>query len=168
MTRQYSQGNESFGESVVGRGNNYVHSGRYSNEQGTVRGWESSGGARGIRATDGQNVGGVVQSASGDLYMGRNGEVYKRNNSGGWDSVTADQARAGAQQRLQDFDRSQLQNRDRSRTQNFDRSQLDKDFGSRNQGTRNYDQFRSQRSRGNFQRGQRGGASRGGGRRRGS
>ena len=132
-----------------------------------MRGFESSSGARGVRATDGQNVGGVVQSASGDLYAGKNGEIYKRNDSGGWDSVNKDQARSEAQRRGLDVDRSQFQNRDQSRAQNFDRSQLDKDFNSRNQGTRNYDRFRSQRSGGNFQRGQRGGASRGGGRRRG-
>jgi hypothetical protein len=105
----------SWGESVVTRGDEWVHTGYYSDSRGTVAGAETSqGGRAGAVQTDRGTVAGVETSQGGragavqtdqgtayagkdadnNLYAGKDGNVYKRSddgwssyNDGEWQSV---------------------------------------------------------------------------------
>ncbi len=63
-----------WGESVRGRGDQWVHSGHYSSRRGSAVAYETSGGRSGA----------VARGAGGDLYAGHDGNIYRRNAGGGW------------------------------------------------------------------------------------
>jgi hypothetical protein len=84
-----------WGESVVRRGDSWVHTGHYSDSRGTVRGIETSRGGRGIgfSGEDGRQ-GFVGTGADNNLYAGRDGNVYRHDENGwsrhgedGWEPV---------------------------------------------------------------------------------
>jgi hypothetical protein len=72
-----------WGESVVRRGDDWVHTGHYSDSRGTVRGIETSKGGRGVGFSGEQGRGFVGRDADNNLYAGRDGNVY-RHDEGGW------------------------------------------------------------------------------------
>ena len=93
-----SNGYQSWGQSVVGRGDQWARTGSYSDARGTVGGIQGSQGGRAVAARSSNGQGALLgKSASGDIYAGRDGNVYKRdsatgdwsrnNGSGGWESV---------------------------------------------------------------------------------
>jgi hypothetical protein len=79
-----SNGYQSWGQSVVSRGGQTVRTASYSDARGTVAGLQSSAGGKAIAARGSQGQGFAARSAAGDFYAGRDGNVYKRDQSGQW------------------------------------------------------------------------------------
>ncbi|MGJ5819916.1 hypothetical protein [Paludibaculum fermentans] len=107
-TGTYSAGHQaaspygSWGQGVVGNGDNWARGGFQSTSRGTVAAGETSNGGRGV-AVEGANgrSGYVGKSGSGDVYAGANGNVYKRDNgqwyqnqNGSWNEVDKGAAQA--------------------------------------------------------------------------
>ena len=120
---------------------------------GTVGGGQVTAGQGVVRGPGGNTttVGGIKGEDAGalrlgdDFYAGKDGNVYKRQEGGGWDQVTKPQPRDGA-----------------ARPENFDRSSLDRQRNARDAGN-----YRSGAARsGGYHGGSRGGTRSGGGRRR--
>lgn len=91
-----SNGYQSWGQSVVGRGGQYARTASYSGSRGTVGAIQTSGGGKAIAARGSRGQGFAGKSAAGDVYAGRDGNVYKRdqasgqwykNNGGSWETV---------------------------------------------------------------------------------
>ena len=106
------------------------------------------------------------RSAGGDLYAGRNGDVYKRGDDG-WQKY--DNGGWSTQQQLErQYGGSASRENLQSRASQIDRSQLNRQYNARQTGQRNYGSYRQQR--GSFQGGARSMPRsmprRGGGRRR--
>ena len=117
-----SNGYQSWGQSVVGRGDQWARTASYSDSGGTVAAAKTSQGGKAIAARGSQGQGFAARSAAGDVYAGRDGNVYKRdaasgqwykNNGGSWESVnrpppntergntaSRDQVRSAAQSRM--------------------------------------------------------------------
>lgn len=99
----YSQ----WGNSVVTRGNETTNMGHYTDDRGTVAGFDSTTGAKGVGYHGADSSGGVVKTQSGDIYAGKDGNAYKKTddgwskyNDGGWAPVDPPQnAQSSAQSR---------------------------------------------------------------------
>jgi hypothetical protein len=128
-----------WGSSTVSGPNKTVNTASGSNARGSAGGFSSSTGAQGAgyhnRATG--NSGGVVKAPSGDVYAGRDGNVYQHTdngwskwNNGSWNSV---QPPANGSARSQNRQSGSLGASQGGRGQEFDRSnyqQLEQDrFG---------------------------------------
>jgi hypothetical protein len=74
----YSQ----WGESVVQRGDDWVRTGHYTDSRGTVAGFETSQGGRGVGVQTDEGRAGVAKGANDNLYAGKDGNVYKKSDSG--------------------------------------------------------------------------------------
>lgn len=68
---------------MVSRGGETIQTGHYTNDQGTVAGFDSTTGAKGVGYHGADNSGGVVKTQDGDVYAGRDGNVYKKTDDGG-------------------------------------------------------------------------------------
>ncbi len=138
-TRQGSNAYGNWGSSAVSRGNDWVKTGHYQGQEG--------GGMR-YRTSDGNS--GFVGRKGDDLYAGKDGNVYRRSDSG-WQS----------------YDNGNWNSVDRNRS---DTNQLDRQRSSREAGnyrsgsSQSFQRNRSTMSRGSYG-GSRGGGMRGGGRR---
>ena len=106
-TRQSGNAYSHWGESVARRGNDWVHTGHYANQRGSVQAFDSSTGARGARVQSDRGSFGAAKGKGDDLYVGRDGNVYKRDNdgwhknkNGSWDKVDPKKGDAG--QKLSD------------------------------------------------------------------
>jgi hypothetical protein len=124
-----------------------------------------SGGQAAVRREDG-NRSFAGQTGDGDLYAGRNGNVYKKTDdgwsqydNGGWSTMDRLEQRSGVDSRERagsgQLDRGQYDRGQYDRG-SFDRSHLDRQHNARRNGNRNYNSYQRQR----------GGMRRGGGRRR--
>ena len=91
-----SNGYQSWGQSVVGRGSQSAKTASYADSRGAVGAIETSAGGKAVAARGSQGQGFVGKSSAGDVYAGRDGSVYKRdqasgqwykNNGGAWQSV---------------------------------------------------------------------------------
>jgi hypothetical protein len=82
-SRQGSNAYGSWGQSVVSKGNTAALTQHYSNANGTIGSVQTSkgGGAVGVNTKNGNTFAG--KTAGGDMYAGRNGNVYK-NTGDGW------------------------------------------------------------------------------------
>ena len=69
--------------SGVSRGNEYVRAGHIATEQGGVARWQGSNGGGKVKWSD-DGVKGVAVH-DGNLYAGKDGNVYRRDADGGWD-----------------------------------------------------------------------------------
>jgi hypothetical protein len=96
----------SWGQGVVGNGDNWARGGYQSGSRGTIAAGETSRGGRGV-AVDSANGrdGYIAKSASGDIYAGTNGNVYKRDNgqwyqheNGSWNAMDRNNLEAQRQQ----------------------------------------------------------------------
>ncbi len=79
-----SNGYQSWGQSVVGRGGQTARTASYSDGRGSVGAIQTSNGGKAIAARGSQGQGFVARSAAGDLYAGKDGNVYRRDQSGEW------------------------------------------------------------------------------------
>jgi len=108
----YQRGNaySSWGQGVVGHGDDWAHGGYYSNERGTVAGAQTSEGGKiaGVSTDRGSTA--VAKDKNNNVYAGHDGNVYKKDagggwstyNNGSWNQVSQDQvnqAKSQAQQR---------------------------------------------------------------------
>jgi hypothetical protein len=89
-TRQGSNVYGSWGSTAVRRGDDWAATNRVTNNRTgtTTRTTRTSeGGAAITRNTPGPGGGGVARTGSGDVYAGRDGNVYKKDSGGGWSEV---------------------------------------------------------------------------------
>ena len=75
---------ESWGNSTITKGDQWIKTKRYSNQNGRTFGYETSEGGKGARIVKDGNKLGVAKTADGDLYVGGKGNVYRRNDDGSW------------------------------------------------------------------------------------
>ncbi|HEY1342318.1 MAG TPA: hypothetical protein VGF59_32645 [Bryobacteraceae bacterium] len=144
-TYRASNGYQSWGQSVVARGDQWARTGSYSDSRGTVAGVKTSEGGKAIAARGSQGQGFAAKSGAGDFYAGKDGNVYKRdqsgqwykNNNGSWDPMSRPSQGAGQEGRAgQGFNRDSVQNG------------LNRDASARNWGNYNTQRTESaQRSR---------------------
>jgi hypothetical protein len=89
-TRQGSNVYGSWGSTAVARGDNWASTSRYTNRAtgATTRVTQGSEGGGAItRNAPGPGGGGVARTGSGDVYAGRDGNVYKKEAGGGWSEM---------------------------------------------------------------------------------
>jgi len=173
-TRQGSSVYGSWGQTGVQRGDSWATTSRVTNRVTgtTTRTTQTGGGGEAVTRRGPQGTSGVARTANGDVYAGRDGNVYKKegggwqqydNGSGGWNNVQAtEQQRQQAQQRATET---------RSKADSATVGQLDRDSAARAEGTqRTRSQGTSSRSGSSSYRPSSGGGGRsrggGGGRRR--
>ena len=81
---RYANPYQGWGQGVVAKGDQWARGGYYYDERGAVGGIRTSEGGRMIAAGDGDNRGMIGKTSDGDLYVGRNGEIYRRDQNGNW------------------------------------------------------------------------------------
>jgi hypothetical protein len=86
----------------------------------------------------------VGQTESGDLYAGRNGEVYKRGEDG-WQKYE-NGSWSDPQQRERHHDGTPPRNDFQSNAAQYDRNQLNRQYDARMNGQRNYNNYQRQGS----------------------
>jgi hypothetical protein len=170
-TYQRSSPYASWGESVVSRGDQWVHTGHYSDSRGTVAGIETSQGGRAGAVQTDQGTAYAGKDANDDLYAGKDGNVYKRDDDGwstysdgGWQSVERPEGSTERRQEAQG--RAEQAGVERS-ARTFDGLERDRQARSTaSQRSQQYKSWRSNRSASASRSFSRGSRSRGGGRRR--
>ena len=169
-------GSTSWGQSVVGGPNRSACPQHYSNANGTVGSIQGSRGGTAIGASTDRGSGFAGKTAGGDMYAGRNGNVYKNTgsgwssyNNGSWNPVSTSSKNAQLPQtsnRSSGADRTTVQERSSSFGQTRASSgfgDVDRSFQNRQRGGASSERYSGfQRSGG----GGRSSAGRGGGRRR--
>jgi hypothetical protein len=142
-----SQGHNAYaqwGSSAAVRGNQWVQTGHVTTANGTVAGYRGSNG-QGV-LYHGQN-GGTVARTGDAAYAGKDGNIYKRDNGGGWskynngswNSVDTSGARQQAQQNIQN-------SRSRTSVEPQTMQGLNRSWQSRERGqiqTQNFRNFRA-------------------------
>jgi len=88
-TRQGSSPYAQWGASQVSRGGQTAYTQHYSTAQGTVGRAETSAGGQAVAGKGAYNSGYAAKSSSGDLYAGKDGNVY-RNTGSGWEKYGGD------------------------------------------------------------------------------
>jgi hypothetical protein len=78
-----TNGYQSWGHSVATRGDDWASAGHVSGAAGQVGHIETSGG-RSVVGVQGAGGGRAVKTGSGDLYAGKDGNVYRRTGAGDW------------------------------------------------------------------------------------
>jgi hypothetical protein len=180
-SRQGSTAYSSWGQSVVSKGDTVARTQHYSNANGTIGSVQSSKGGAAIGASTDRANSFAGKTAGGDMYAGRNGNVYKNTGDGwnkyehgSWNSVktpsTSVQDRAQSSNRSSGTYRASEHERVSSRTRGSSGfGDLDRDFQSRQRGGASSERFSNFQSSGGGGRSFSGGgagAGRGGGRRR--
>jgi hypothetical protein len=166
QTRQGSSPTAQWGSSSVSRGNQSAITGHYSTANGTVAGASTSAGGKAAGASSAWGNTAVGKTASGNMYAGHDGNVYKNTgngwqkyDNGSWNSVSKpqpnwqgaenSQQRTGSESYQQ---RSSASSADRSGSGGgFDRSGeggLDRSGGGGGSG--DLDREAQNRSRGDF------------------
>jgi hypothetical protein len=155
QTRQGSNVYGSWGSTGVQRGDNWATTQRATNRATgtTTRTTQTSGGGESIRRTGPTGTTGVARTGSGDVYAGRDGNVYRNQDgswqkydgaSGGWNPAEqpTPQQREQAQQRASDAQQRASDARAGSGTagssgglDSATRSQLDRDSAARAEGS---------------------------------
>jgi hypothetical protein len=177
-TRQGSGVYGSWGQTGVQRGDDWASTSRVTNRATgtTTRVTEGSGGGSMVsRNTPGPGGSFAGQSGSGDIYAGRDGNVYRKQgdswqkyDNGSWSGTqqpTPQQRQAAQDRATQARDRASSSGVDRATTGQLDRDSMARSNGA--QRTRDYGSVRSgagAAGAGSYR--PSGGASRGGGRRR--
>ena len=155
-TRQGHDAYAQWGQSVVGNNDNWARTGHYTDENGTRYGFKTSEGARGagFQGEDG-NRGAIGKSKEGDLYVGQDGNVFKKEgdnwyqrDGGDWNSVTADnlstEQKNNIQDRANDLSTEQRDNiQDRANNANQRRDNVQDRAGNLSQEQRNNVQNRT-------------------------
>ncbi|MGC4017705.1 MAG: hypothetical protein QM755_24785 [Luteolibacter sp.] len=83
VTRQGSNGYAQWGNSVVTRGNDYLRVGHVITDEGGAVRWKGSDGGGKVKWSDDGASG--VAYRDGNLYVGKDGNLYHRDKSGDWD-----------------------------------------------------------------------------------
>jgi hypothetical protein len=183
-SRQGSTAYGSWGQSVVSKGDRSAFTQHASNANGTIGSVQGSKGGGVIGASTDRGNSFAGKTAGGDMFAGRNGNVYKNTGDGwnkyehgSWSSVKSPSS-TSVQDRVQNSNRASGTYRASDHERSFNRSgagsgfrDVDRDFSNRQRGGASSERFNNfQRSGGggrNFSGGARpGGGRAGGGRRR--
>jgi len=173
-TYRASNGYQAWGQSVVGKGDQWARTAGYADSRGAVGVAKGSGGGKAIAAAGEGGHGFAARTGSGDIYAGRDGNVYKRENgqwyqnsgSGSWSAVdrpgtSGQQARAGqARANTSGMDRAAFEGRSGGGWNQGTAQQMNRDAAARQRG--NYNTQRSSGFSGSSAGGGGGWASRGG------
>jgi len=81
---RYANPYQGWGQGVVSKGDKWAKGGYYYDDRGAVGGIRTSEGGGIVAAGDGNNRGMIGRTSDGDLYVGKNGEIYKRDQTGNW------------------------------------------------------------------------------------
>ena len=109
-THQGSSPTAQWGQSYVSNGNKSAYAQHYSTAQGTVGSAQGSQGGKAVGASTAYGNAAVGKTSSGDMYAGKDGNVYKNtssgwqkydNSSGSWNTVNTPQNQQQAQQKTQ-------------------------------------------------------------------
>jgi len=109
-TRQGSSPTAQWGQSYISNGNKSAVTQHYSTAQGTVGSIQGSQGGKAVGASGANGSGGVAKTSGGDVYAGKDGNVYKKtdngwqsynNSSGSWSNVNTSENKQQAQQQAQ-------------------------------------------------------------------
>ncbi len=177
-TRQGSNTYGNWGKSVVSKGDTAALTKHYSNANGTIGSIKTStgGGAIGVNTKNGGGFAG--KTAGGDMYAGRNGNVYKNTGdgwsqygNGSWSSVkdsasTRDNRVESRQNSNSNSNRTSFKETSRGidRRSGSGFGDVDRDFSSRQRGGANSERFNNFQNSGGGGRNFSGGARPGGGR----
>ncbi len=108
-TKQGSSPTSQWGSSVVSNGNKSAYTQHYSTAQGTVASAQGSAGGKAVGTSTAYGNAGVAKTANGDMYAGKDGNVYKNTgsgwqsyNNGSWNSVNKP-TQTSAQQSAQSY-----------------------------------------------------------------
>ena len=179
-SRQGSTAYGSWGQSVVSNGNRSAYTQHTSNANGTIGSVQGSKGGGVIGASTDRGNSFAGKTAGGDMYAGRNGNVYKNTGSGwdkyehgSWSSVKSPST--GVQDRAQSSSRVSGANRTvfNERSEGFNRTgassgfrDVDRDFSNRQRGGASSERFSNAQRSGGGGRSFSGSGRSGGGRRR--
>ncbi|MFZ0580839.1 MAG: hypothetical protein WA274_10855 [Candidatus Acidiferrales bacterium] len=108
-THQGSSPTAQWGQSYVSNGNKSAYTQHYSTAQGTVASAQGSQGGKAVGASTAYGNAAVGKTSSGDMYAGKDGNVYKNtgsgwqkyDSSGSWNTVNTPQNQQQAQQKTQ-------------------------------------------------------------------
>ncbi len=163
-SHQGSSPTAQWGQSYVSNGNRSAYTQHYSTAQGTVASAQGSRGGAAVGSSTAYGNSAVGKTASGDMYAGHDGNVYKNTGDGwqkygsdGWSSVNAPQPQQ-AEQRAQGFNQQSM-NQERS-SSGWSSQNLNSEAQSRMSGAEQSDRFQQHQSWGG---GSGGGGSWGGG-----
>src|SRR5436190_5063311 len=129
QTRQGSSPNAQWGSSYVARGNQSATMGHYSTANGTVAGISGSQGGKAAGASTAWGITAAGKTASGNMYAGHDGNVYKNTgngwekyDNGSWNSVNKPQPNWQGAQNSQEKAGSETSQQRTSAASNYDRS----------------------------------------------
>jgi hypothetical protein len=88
-TRQGSSPDAQWGSSVVSRGNQAAYTQHYSTAEGSVGRAETTAGGQAVAGKGAYNSGFAGKTSGGDMYAGKDGNVY-RNTGSGWQKYGGD------------------------------------------------------------------------------
>ena len=170
FTREVSDG-EMTGTGTITKDGKTIETETRRTAEGVQRDFETSEGGQGTVVRQGDERAFVAESGGGDVYAGRDGEVYKKTDDG-WSKMenpgpgsqgagAADRRQAATEQGSRTA-ADPAARASRQSPSRYDR--LDRDYGSRSRGYDRYNNHQRQRRQGGF--GQRGGRGSFGGRRR--
>ena len=116
---RYGNGYQGWGQGAVQRGNQWAKGGYYYDDRGAIGGARNSAGGGFLAAGNGDNRGMVARTSEGDVYAGKDGNIYKRDQSGnwsqrgenGWNKMDTSKLTQDQQQRLNDARSNQPQSR---------------------------------------------------------
>ena len=116
---RYGNGYQGWGQGAVQRGNQWAKGGYYYDDRGAIGGVRNSQGGGLVAAGNGDNRGMIARTSEGDLYAGKDGNIYKRDQSGnwsqrgdsGWNQVDTSNLTQEQQQRVNDARSKQPQSR---------------------------------------------------------
>ncbi len=157
-----------WGDSVIRHGDDWIKTSHYTDEKGARRQFESSLGAKGAQFKGDEHSFGVAKNKDGELFVGKDRNVYKRTDEGwkkqdgnGWAPVDTEAAKNKLNERgiTRDTAADNLSNRlnerssqstrqDWSSSSNF--NQLNRDSRSRNYGNQRYNDFNSRQQSGSL------------------
>ncbi len=162
-TYQRSNPYASWGETVVSRGDEWVHTGHYSDSRGTVAGAETSQGGKVAGVQTDQGTAYAGKDADNNLYAGKDGNVYRRSeegwssyDDGDWQTVERPDTTSDAFQERQTQAQQSWSERSGGTFQGLESDRLARDSASKR--SANFESWRGSRSRSS------GGRSRSGGR----
>jgi hypothetical protein len=81
---QYANPYQGWGQGAVAKGDQWARGGYYYDDRGAIGGVKTSEGGKLVAAGNGENRGMIGKTSDGDLYVGKNGEIYKRSSDGQW------------------------------------------------------------------------------------
>jgi hypothetical protein len=141
----------SWKQGAVTNGSDWARGGSVSNSQGTLRGFQTSGGAAGIGGSGSQGSGYVVKDGQGNVYAGHDGNVYKRDQNGNWSSASGATPKDGASASTRDAGAggASASTMDRGASSGMSagtRDSLNRDYSSRQSGSARASSYSSGRS----------------------